>query len=221
MIQQQKTTTLLIVVFLLTICSSQSLFAQDNIATARPTESINAWTIPANTFQFEQGFSYIGDSVVADGFFRASLSDIVELRLLTIYETKDLILSTKWMALKAEDYRPGIAFSLSFASTMQVVGYRIAVEQKLSDQLTGYMNTGKAGNGYFGDLTLGISLTDKLGTYVEAYVHESFQKYATGLTFLINSETQIDVNGGYLVGLSSDYTIGFGFARRFNFQKSN
>jgi hypothetical protein len=181
---------------------------------------MNTYTIPSNTFQFEQGFSYIGDTIVSDGFFRASLSDIVELRIQTFYETKDLYLSTKWNAMKADEYKPGLAFNLTFASDLQVFGYTMSIEQKLSDRLTGFLNLGEIEEGYFGDVTIGITLTEKIGTFVDAFVHEGFQKYSTGITYLINNDTQIDINGGVLTNTTSDYSIGIGFARRFNFKDS-
>ena len=209
-----------VLVLFLIILSTMLSIAQENIITTRPTSSMNTYTIPSNTFQFEQGFSYIGDTIVSDGFFRASLSDIVELRIQTFYETKDLYLSTKWNAMKADEYKPGLAFNLTFASDLQVFGYTMSIEQKLSDRLTGFLNLGEIEEGYFGDVTIGITLTEKIGTFVDAFVHEGFQKYSTGITYLINNDTQIDINGGVLTNTTSDYSIGIGFARRFNFKDS-
>ena len=86
--------------------------------------------------------------------------------------------------------------------------------------MTGFLNLGEIEEGYFGDVTIGITLTEKIGTFVDAFVHEGFQKYSTGITYLINNDTQIDINGGVLTNTTSDYSIGIGFARRFNFKDS-
>ena len=217
-------------ILILTLAVSNNSFSQENISTARPTLSLGSWVLPEHSLQWEQGAGYLDgfDDWLYDSFFRASLSKSTELRvLIPTLESKAAVLGLKWMAVKPEGNKPGIAFNLDLSSVGQeddfrVISYRVIIEKALTDNLTGAINFGKLGNGYFGDLTLGLSLGDKFGVIGEFWYHEDWQQAQSGITYLINSETQIDIYGGLLFGasdegsgLASKYTFGLGFARRF------
>ena len=112
-------------------------YAQDPIATERPTQSIGHLVLPANSFQFEQGFTY-KDTLELDGFFRLGVSDIGEIRLLTYYDSPQVTVGVKVKLLKARDYRPGIAIRIEMTD-FQVSDYRFVYDQKISDKFHGPM----------------------------------------------------------------------------------
>lgn len=205
-----------------TLLLSQNSWAQENIATARPTLSIGSWVLPENSFQYEQGAQYVdisGENWAYDAFFRASISKSTEIRILIpSLEYRFAALEVKWMMMKPEGNKPGVGFSInmsSFGDNLVVAGYRMAIEKSLTDNLVGFINVGKLGDGFFGDLTLAYALGDKVTVVGEYWHHEEWQQIQTGITYLINSETQIDINGGLLFNAANDYTFGVGVARRF------
>ena len=191
------------------------VYAQDPIATERPTQSIGSLVLPANSFQFEQGFTYKNDSLELDGFFRLGISDLGELRLLTYYDSPLVTIGAKVNLLKDKNYRPGIAIRVELTGA-KVTDYRLAIMQKLSDQFSATLNVGYSYTTY-GILSVGYSFADRFGTYIEGYFERDYTQFNTGLTFAVNSETQIDINAG-LIDLDAGY-LGVGFARRLLIKK--
>ncbi|UXX80242.1 hypothetical protein N7E81_03900 [Reichenbachiella carrageenanivorans] len=198
--------------------------AQESIATARPTLSVGPWVLPEHSFQWEQGAQYVdikGEEWAYDAFFRASISKSAEIRVFVpTLEHKVAAFGVKWMMIQPEGKKPGVGFSVnmsSFGDNFVISGYRVAVNKKLMDNLVGFVNAGKAAGGYFGDFTLAYGLGDRFTVVGEYWHHEDWQQAQTGLTYLINSETQIDINGGLLFNAANDYTFGVGFARRFKY----
>ncbi|MEP2026500.1 MAG: hypothetical protein ABJH98_18725 [Reichenbachiella sp.] len=227
---QIRLKSIVLIVSICTIFLSQNSLAQENIATTRPTLSVGPWVLPEHSFQYEQGAQYVdvsGESMAYDAMFRASLSRSTEIRVMVpSLEYKFATFGVKWMMLQPEGNKPGVGFSVNMGTKVnasdseqnfQVLGYRVAVNKKLSDNLVGFVNAGKAGDGYFGDVTLAYGIGDKFTITGEYWHHEYWQQLHTSFMYLINSETQVDINGGYLMNAVGDYTIGIGFARRFKY----
>lgn len=217
----------LLIVSLFLIFISHNIKAQETIATARPTLSIGPWVLPEHSFQWEQGAQYSdieGEEWGYDAFFRASISRSTEIRILIpTLESRAAVFGVKWMMIQPEGNKPGVGFSLNLANQnggLTAVGYRVAVNKKLTDNLIGFVNTGYASGGYFGDFTLAYGIGDKITVMGEYWHHQDWKQIQTGITYLINSETQIDINGGWLFEAANDYTIGVGFARRFKMRYS-
>jgi hypothetical protein len=201
---------------LMSMLYSNLALAQENIATARPTSGIGAWTIPANSFQFEQGFTYVNDTLVLDGLFRLAVSKIGEIRVLTLYGSDHIVFGAKVMLLNPATNKTGLALKLSIDSDFRVLDFRMVATRKINDTFSVIGNVGVIPGGrWYGIALLNIGLGDKFGTYVEGFFRGSYQQYNTGLTFLINSETQLDFSTG-LINNNSGY-IGLGFARRLKF----
>ena len=192
-----------------------SAFAQDPIATERPSQSVGSLVLPGNSFLYEQGFTYKYDSLELDGFFRLGVSDIGELRLLTYYDSPLVTIGAKVNLLKHKNYRPGIAIKVDLTGA-KVTDYRLIIMQKLSDQFSANLNVGYASTTY-GILYIGYSFADRFGAYIEGYFENDYNQFNSGITFTLNSETQLDINAG-LLNLDAGY-IGLGFARRFIFKK--
>lgn len=188
-------------------------YAQEPIATERPTQSIGHLVLPANSFQFEQGFTY-KDTLELDGFFRLGVSDIGEIRLLTYYDSPQVTVGAKVKLLKAKEYRPGLAVRVEMTD-FKVSDYRFIYDQKLSDNFSTVVNFG-GGNKFYGIFLLNYSFAERFATYLEAYFEDGYSQFNTGLIFAIDSETQIDLNAG-LMNYDQGY-IGLGFARRFMFK---
>ena len=191
-------------------------FAQDPIATERPTQSIGSLVLPGNSFQFEQGFTFKSDTLELDGFFRLGVSDLGEIRLFTYYDSPLVTIGAKVNLLKNKNYRPGIAIRVELTGA-KVSDYRLAIMQKLSDQFTATINVGYT-NTTYGILAIGYSFADRFGAYLEGYFEKDYTQLNTGLTFMVNSETQLDINTGILNFDGGYLTVGFG--RRFMFKKS-
>jgi len=190
-------------------------YAQDPIATERPTQSIGSLVLPGNSFQFEQGFTFKRDTLELDGFFRLGVSDIGELRLFTYYDSPLVTIGAKVNLLKDKNYRPGIAIRVELTGA-KVTDYRLAIMQKLSDQFSATINVGYT-NTTYGILAIGYSFADRFGVYMEGYIEKDYTQLNTGLTFAVNSETQLDINTGILNFAGGYLTVGF--ARRFMFKK--
>ena len=197
------------------IFMSNNVYAQDPIATERPTQSIGSLVLPGNSFQFEQGFTYKNDTLELDGFFRLGVSDIGELRLFTYYDSPLVTIGAKVNLLKDKNYRPGIAIRVELTGA-KVTDYRLAIMQKLSDQFSATINVGYTDITY-GILAIGYSFADRFGAYLEGYFEKDYTQFNTGLTFAVNSETQLDINTGLLNFEGGYLTVGF--ARRFMFKK--
>jgi len=203
---------------------SQSSLAQDNITTTRPSSSIGAWTLPANSFQFEQGFTYINDTLVLDGFFRLAVSKIGEIRMLTLYGSDNIVFEGKVMLLDPAEHKTGLAMKISIDQGFRVLDFRMIATQQLSDRFTLVGNVGlNPGGRWYGIALLSIGLGDKFGTYVEGVFRDGLQQYNAGLTYLVNSETQIDISTGWInnnstfFGFNNSAYVGVGFARRLKF----
>ena len=69
----------------------------------------------------------------------------------------------------------------------------------------------------YGILAIGYSFADKFAVFLEGYAEKDYTQFNTGLTWVLNSETQLDITTG-LLNFDSGY-IGVGFARRFLFKK--
>lgn len=122
-------------------------------------------------------------------------------------------------AFREDELQPEAALALSFDLTERIslssnIGYTRA-----SDEDEGF-------NQFFGSLALGLSLTERVGAYIEVYgftrvdatTRDSARFANGGFTFLVNNDFQLDARAG--VGLGNnvsgpDYFFGFGFARRF------
>lgn len=108
----------------------------------------------------------------------------------------------------------GIQFNLKlpFADEVYNSNYiapkiTLMTAQSLSDKLSFSTNVGAAWNGNdanptgFYILNLGYSITDKFGTFVEYYGYYQNEtldaKFDGGFSYLVNSNLQFDISGGY------------------------
>ena len=213
-----------VLILFTSVLHSWESFAQENMATARPTSAIGAWTLPANSFQFEQGFTYITDTLILDGIYRLSFSNIAEIRFGTNYGSDKIGFGAKVMLLDPEMHKTGVAIKLAVDGDFIVQDFRFIVTQTLTDRFSIFGNVGlNPGGRWYGIALLNIGLGDKFATYLEGDFRDGFQQYNTGLTYLINSETQLDFSAGLLMNNSEHFGydngayVGIGFARRFKF----
>ena len=185
---------------------------QGSIGTERPTFSTSTYTIPANSFQFEQGVIFWNDTTVLDGMFRAAVSKRAEIRLFTAYGENSTLWGAKVNVLQKDGFKPGVSIQGSFGDLTKLANFRFSYQQKISDKLGATVNVGKAVE-YFGILALGYSLGDKLGVYVEGFYKSNYQLIDAGLTYLLNDETQIDLSAGG--DTSNNAYLSAGISRRF------
>jgi len=189
--------------------------AQNPISTERPTQSISAIVLPSNSFQVEQGFTYANDSLNLDGFFRLGISNLGEISLLTYYDSPDVTIGAKVNLLKDKDYQPGIAIKVELTGA-KVSDYRLSIGQKLSERFSATVNLGYSQQ-FYSIVAVGYGISDRFATFLEGYFEDSYNQFNTGITFAINSETQLDLSAG-LLGSDASY-FGVGLARRFMFKE--
>jgi hypothetical protein len=104
---------------------------------------------------------------------------------------------------------------VAVGTDLLVTDLRLIVTKSLSDRFEIVGNFGQTLGRWYGIGLLSISLNDRMATWVEAYYEDGYQQFNSGLTYAINSETQIDLNFG-LMDYEQGY-IGVGFARRFKY----
>jgi hypothetical protein len=199
------------------ILFSQQVYAQDPIATERPTQSIGSLVLPSSSFQYEHGFTFKSDTMEIDGFFRLGISDLGEIRLFTYFDSPSVTVGAKVKLLRAKNYRPGIALKVDLTDA-KITDYRVAIMQKITAQFSATINVGY-GSTTYGILAIGYSFADRFGVFLEGYFENDYKQLNTGITFAIDSETQLDVTAG-TYDFDSGY-IGLGFARRFMFKKDD
>jgi hypothetical protein len=130
------------------------------------------------------------------------------------------------MLLDPARHKTRLAARISLNQGLKVVDFRMIVTQKISDRYSIFGNVGiNPGNRWYGIVLFNIGLGDKFSTYLEADLRDGFQQYNTGLTYLINSETQLDFSMGWInnqstfFGFNDSAYIGVGFSRRLKFDK--
>lgn len=198
--------------FALNIILPGVLLAQGTIGTERPTTSTSSYTISKNSFQFEQGFAFWNDTTVLDGLFRLAVSERGEIRLFTSYGSNSTYFGAKVNLWEQVDYKPGISIQASMGNDFTLTNYRVSWSQKVSEKFGTTVNIGKA-DIYYAVLALGYSIGDKTSVFIEGVYDDKVQQFNAGLTFLINSETQLDVSGG--IQTNDNYFLALGVSRRF------
>ena len=186
--------------------------AQGSIGTERPTTSTSSYTISKNTFQFEQGFVFWNDTTTMDGIFRVAVSKRAEVRLFTSYDSNSTYLGAKVNLFEQNDYKPGISIQGSFGNQFNLVNFRASWSQKITEKLGSTVNIGK-GDIYYAVLALGYSIGDKASVFIEGVYDNKVQQFNAGGTFLVNSETQIDLSVAVLT--TDKYFVALGISRRF------
>ncbi|MFM2370048.1 MAG: hypothetical protein RL619_2369 [Bacteroidota bacterium] len=117
--------------------------------------------------------------------------------------------------------------SKNFKTTFYTPEFRFTMQHTISDkQLLSY-NLGAEWNGETAEptfvytLTTGYSITKKIGGYVELYgfvpqIEKPDHRFNAGLTYLFNSNHQLDISGGIgLSKLSPKYFVALGYSIRF------
>ncbi len=197
---------------ILLFVNSVELKAQGTIGTERPTTSTSSHTISKNTFQFEQGFVYWNDTTTMDGLFRMAVSKRAEVRLFTSYGSNSTYFGAKVSLWQQNDYKPGVSIQGSFGSELNLVNFRASWSQKITEKLGSTVNIGK-GEIYYAVLALGYSIGDKASIFIEGVYDDKVKQFNAGATFLLNSETQIDISGALLS--TDQYFVALGISRRF------
>lgn len=201
---------------LFSIFNTLTVSGQGAIGTERPTTSTSSYTISKNTFQFEQGFVFWNDTTALDGLFRIAVSKRAEVRLFTGYGSNSTYLGAKVNLWEQIDYKPGISVQASFGDQLSLVNFRVSWSQKITEKLGSTFNVGK-GDIYYAVLALGYSIGDKTSIFIEGVYDDKVQQFNGGLTYLINSETQLDLSGALLA--TDQYFVALGVSRRFLYKE--
>lgn len=185
--------------------------------------------------------------------FRYGLSKSIELRFAeqvagikidanseTEYGLSDIELGLKIQVLKKEDINTEVAFISHLiiptgSSELTNTNFGIINKLAISHSLTNYLDLGYnlgynyLGTGY-GDLTyslvLGISLSDKIGMYLETFGEDSDFKEITsnfdgGFTYLLKENLQLDYSMGYGINQKMNYfSLGFSWNINSNHNKN-
>lgn len=124
------------------------------------------------------------------------------------------------------------AASTKFKASFYAPSFRFNMQHTLSKKFTLAYNLGAEWDGetpeptFLYTLTTGMSITEKLGAYIELYgfapqKQTSDHRADGGLTYLINNDVMIDVSGGFGISKTSpDNYFALGFSYRFNTKPS-
>lgn len=140
-----------------------------------------------------------------------------------LLEEKGIIPSTSLIAhigipdLASSEYRANYYYP-EFRFTMQ---HTISDKQSLSYNLGAEWNGVDKKSTFIYTLTTGYSLTETIGAYIEFYgfvgqIGKADHRFDLGLTYLFNSNHQLDVSGGFgLSAISPEYYFALGYSFRF------
>ena len=180
--------------------------------------------------------------------WKYGISDNFELRLITEYVSEKRINDTgkgftpitvgfKVRLMEEKGILPKTSFighlavptlaSKAFRADFYAPSFRFTMQHTLSDKLLLAYNLGAEWDGitpettFIYTVTTGLSLTEKLGAYVELYGftpqnQSADHRFDGGLTYLISNNVMMDVSGG--VGLSQNapsYFVSLGLSYRF------
>lgn len=207
------------------------LYNKNNINESGITNEIKSFDIASTLLRI--GLSSVTELRIEGGFLiqETSILDINE----TISGLNGIGLGAKIRLVKNSDSTPSISTIINFklpigknefkSKNIEPEVILIAVKE-ISHALTLSTNIGTEWNssdeilGYFYSLSLGISLTENIGTFIEYYGNSSsnispVNKMDTGFTFLIKENIQFDISGGLdLNNGTSDWFINTGFSFR-------
>jgi Putative MetA-pathway of phenol degradation len=123
------------------------------------------------------------------------------------------------------------AASAKFKASYYAPSFRFNMQHTLSNKFSLAYNLGAEWDGetpeptFIYTLTSGMSITEKLGAYIELYGFAPQNQSADhradgGFTYLITNDVMIDISGGFGVTKQSpDNYFAFGFSYRFNTKK--
>ncbi len=186
--------------------------------------------------------------------FKYGLSDKTELRIITeLHSDKDagktisgispVAIGMKINLCEENGIKPKasliadlslpFASSKNFKSTYYAPSFRFTMQHSLSQNVSLSYNLGAEWDGetpeptFIYTLTSGISLTRKLGSYLELYgfapqKEKADHRFDAGLTYLINDNLLLDLSGGFAITDNApDHFIAAGFSFRFNTKKKH
>jgi hypothetical protein len=134
-----------------------------------------------------------------------------------IIPTTSLIAHIGFPEVASSEYRANYYYP-EFRFTMQ---HTISNKQSLSYNLGGEWNGIDKKPTFIYTLTSGYSLTETIGAYIEFYgfipqIGKVDHRFDLGLTYLFNSNNQLDVSGGFgLSAISPEFYFALGYSFRF------
>ena len=224
------------------VCVFGQLNAQ--ITTDRPDQTEASSTVGGGNLQLESGFliGFDGETqnsnrqmLAPTNLFRYGITDGVELRLLSQFETfknndvsiqgiSDLEIGTKIQILQNEDKNTEIAFMSHLivpSGTKELSNDKAGSISKLcvSHAINEKMGIGyNVGYNYFGEgkgdltysLAFGIGVNDKVGIYIEPYgelveLDQHVSNFDAGVTYLANENLQFDFSFGTGINKRMNY----------------
>ena len=232
---------------LLLMLSLGQLRAQ--MVTDRPDQTESSVTVGGGNLQIETGFflGFEGDEQFSTRYilapttlFRYGITEGIELRLLSQFETKklqdqvtqgisDLQVGAKIQILKKESVNTEIAFishlliptgTAELSNEHYGTINKLAISHELSENMSlgynfgyDYLGTGKGSLIY--SLALGIEVTEKVGIFIEPFgALEEFEDFImicdAGLTYLAKENFQLDFSFGTGINQRMNY-ISTGF----------
>lgn len=121
----------------------------------------------------------------------------------------------------------------NFKASYFAPSFRFTMQHTISNKFTLGYNLGAEWDGetpeptFIYTLTSGMSITEKLGAYIELYGFAPQNQSADhradcGFTYLITKDVMVDISGGFgITKKSPDNYFALGFSYRFNTKKSN
>jgi hypothetical protein len=213
-----------------------------NIQTDRPDKTECAFLVPAKHIQFESGIARewnngIGTTILPTLLTRYALNQFIELRCETFHRvsknaTVSLPTAIGFKAMIAKEKGPWPAATFighmnipTVESTKRFImpSVKFCLQHNLSNIFSLNYNLGMEYDGfipspiYLYTVSTGITFTDKVGGFVEAYGNKGYQikwdhKFDAGLTYLLKKNVQLDCSAG--IGLYNNSFISAGYSVR-------
>ncbi|MBL4624453.1 MAG: hypothetical protein JKY42_04870 [Flavobacteriales bacterium] len=198
------------IIVLLIIVASVNSFAQETIEAQRPTMTESNTVIAPKVIQAESGATFINEGFDSNTFIRFGITERLEFRLATSFDSPTLDLSGKVFIWEGKGAIPGLSFQLDYNPLWGRQNYTLSATGALGEK---FFYTLNAGNDYdwYGLGLIGFSYR-KGCVFAEYKYHENYQQLHCGVTYILKNEIQFDINGG-LIDYTTPY-IGVGLAFR-------
>jgi hypothetical protein len=198
--------TLLVV----TLTGVGSSYSQETIDVQRPTMTESNTVIAPKMIQVESGANYINDNIEFNTFVRFGITERLEFRVASNFNSPTLDLSGKVFIWEGNGAIPGLSFQLDYNPFLGRQNYTLSATGGLGEKFFYTLNAGNDYN-WYGLGLIGFSYS-KGCVFAEYKYHETYQQIHAGVTCLIKGEVQIDINGG-LIDYTTPY-VGAGLAFR-------
>lgn len=199
-----------IIYFLFLLIVSGSSYGQETIDAQRPTLTESNTIVGSKIIQAESGSTYADDSLGFNTFVRFGLNERLEFRMASSFDSPFITFGGKVFISKGDKIIPGLSFALNYNPMYGTQNFVFSATGAPTENLYYTINAGNDSQ-WWGIALVGYSFGN-VSVFGEYKHHEDFSQVHAGVTYVVNGEVQIDINGG-VIDNNTPY-IGAGVAFR-------